>query len=192
MHYYIDGYNLLFRSAWNRSSDNLEAMRQSLIEELDKDISLLHLVVTIVFDAPLQTEELRRGHFRSLEIIFTSKGQTADDFLIHSFEGMSTHATICLVSSDKRLQARARNLGVIGQSIEEFTTWLRKRVRKKQSGLKNEKQALLKPQKEVKKLHKVVTEPVVNTVIDPNAPLPPLSDLLRWEKIFTERFKNLT
>lgn len=185
MHYYIDGYNLLFRASWHSSKKTLEEQRQALIEMLDREVSLLHLNVTIVFDAPLQTEEWRRSHFRSLEIIFTSRGESADDFLIALFERHVAPKKACLVSSDKRLAAKVKGLGIRAESVEEFLAWLKKRARKKES--------LPAPKKAVKeKKSEVVVEAVSNQQVEVDIKnLPPLSDLVAWEKIFmAQSIKN--
>lgn len=209
MHYYIDGYNLLFRSAWKIADANLEKMRSQLIQELDNEVSVLHINVTIVFDAPLQNEELRKGHFRSLEIIFTSRGETADDFLISTFQTLDTPKNALLVSSDRDLQKRAKLFSVRSQSVEEFLSWLRKRSFKKR--IVSEKPIIKSPPKQVisqkptsqpskkkkkdsqeietekqtpSKLKKKLHTPTKNE-------LPPLSDFHEWEELFKARLAAL-
>lgn len=180
MHYYIDGYNLLFRASWNSSKKTLEGQRQALIEMLDRYASLLHLNVTVVFDAPLQTEEWKRCHFRSLEIIFTSRGESADDFLITHFERLLEPKKTCLVSSDKRLAMKAKGFGIRAETVEEFLAWLKKRARKKE--------LLPAPKKIVKEKEKkkeVESDQQVKEIDIKN--LPPLSDLVAWEKIFLQQ-----
>ena len=52
MHYFIDGYNLLFRLL--HGSEDLQSEREAIIYELNKKISLIKLDVAIVFDAAYQ------------------------------------------------------------------------------------------------------------------------------------------
>ncbi len=192
MHYYIDGYNLLFRSAWQIEHKSLEELRHKLIVELDKEACLLHLQMTIVFDAPLQSDESKRGHFRSLEIIFTSFKETADDYLIHTFRQLTNPKKALLITSDRDLQHRAKCLGVQSKSVEEFLSMLRKKCHKKKfekpqpapikmSGPKKEERKLQVPKRAAismlkrKKMSKEEQE------------LPELTDLGRWEKLFKDR-----
>jgi len=126
MHYLVDGYNLLFKCSWNHLSTNLEQARSTLIQELDKHASVLNLHLTLVFDAPMQSDELKRGHFNSLEIIFTAKGQTADDYL-HDFVAHSQKKVV-VVTSDKTLARKVKALGAFVESVPDFLIHLRKKV----------------------------------------------------------------
>ena len=188
MHYYIDGYNLLFRSSWSMQSHNLEKMRMQLIEELDAEISLIHLQVTIVFDAPLQLDEMRKSHFRSLEIIFTSHGQTADDFLITTFQELDDPQNACLISSDRDLQKRAKGLGVQSQGIKEFLSWLRKRSFKKRIYKKPLPASQQKPSSPPSLLKKrqVTDKKLAKSSSRKKEELPDLMDIPRWEKLFED------
>ena len=180
MHYYIDGYNLLFRLSWSRSQGSLETTRRLLIEALDQKASLLGLTITIIFDAPLQSEELRRSHFRTIEIIFTALGQTADTCLLEIFEQTRSPHAITLVSSDKPLQRKANALGIRSQSVEEFLKLLERRSLKKQRIQKNKK---------IEK--KVVTKSKKNNskTLQSTA-LPALFDLEKWEEIFENQLER--
>ena len=217
MHYYIDGYNLLFRSAWKITGTNLEKLRTQLIQELDTEVSLLPITVTIVFDAPLQNEDLRRSHFRSLEIIFTSQGQTADDFLISLFRELDAPKNATLVSSDRDLQKRAKLFSVKSQSIEDFLTWLRKRSYKKRiisekpeikpapkqatklAPKKNtQRQTTSKSSKEkkadweeVQVTERKPAKPYKKFQTFPKDELPSLSDFHLWEQLFEARLSEL-
>jgi uncharacterized protein len=147
MHYYIDGYNLLFRHVHVPSGKNFEAARNKLITELDAKIAHLKAHVTVVFDAPFQNDELKRGHFRSLEIIFSAKAQSADDLLIEIFKHHPQPRTLCLVTSDRELQKRAKLFSVAFQSVEDFMRLLRKKETKQaeEKKIPFKKQALKAP-----------------------------------------------
>lgn len=205
MHYFIDGYNLLFRSAWSRHSDNLEEMRSKLITELDSEAQLLHLNITLVFDAPLLLEGLQRGHFRSLEIIYTSHGQTADEFLLSVLEECRRPQEVTLVTSDKGLRNKARVFGVHVEPVEQFVSWLKKRIIKKKMKAKSEKLAPITEKKaattpQAKKSKKIQPAPLKQDPEEFKEPdriqkhkkgtLPPLTDILKWEKIFEERLSS--
>ena len=70
MHYFIDGYNLLFRTTY--ASEDLAFQRQQIILDLNKKIQVLNLDVTIVFDSQYHPGESERFHYNQLEIEFTN------------------------------------------------------------------------------------------------------------------------
>lgn len=118
MHYYIDGYNLLFRGGAPGSS--LQARREELIEELNRIAQRFSLAITVVFDAMHQPDESCRSHYKSLEIIFTSKKESADHYLLRLIEEDSFPSQITLVSSDRDLCWKAKLAGAQTQSVENF------------------------------------------------------------------------
>jgi len=137
MHYYVDGYNLLFKNAWEHTATNLQEARSRLIQELDRHASTLHITLTIVFDAPFQSDELKRGHFRSIEIIFTSKGQSADHYLIEHLQHRRSKTKVIVVTSDKPLARSVKSLGAAVVSVHDFLKSLRKRSQNKLAKSKN-------------------------------------------------------
>ena len=60
MHYFIDGYNLLFRIV--HAGDDLKTQRDELIQDLIHKVNLLQLDVTLVFDSQYQNDEGSRTH----------------------------------------------------------------------------------------------------------------------------------
>lgn len=177
MHYLVDGYNLLFKTAW---AGKLEEARRKLIEELDDHASRLHLHITLVFDAPLQSETLQRGHFRSLEIIFTARGETADDFIANSLSRHHHRTTV--VTSDKNLARRVKGEGIFVESAHDFLQRLRKKSLKK-SLKTNVKQSPPIQKKEPPPTKKVVT-PKGQTG------LPDLGDIDAWTAIFEQKYSS--
>lgn len=172
MKYFVDGYNLLFKEAWARSCNSLEEARTQLIQELDSLASSLNIDIIVVFDAPFQDDDAKRGHYRSLEIVFTAKGQTADDYLASAVEGLGTQAVV--VTSDRGLKRRIKGSRV--ENVHEFIVELRKKSRNRAFKTKKvqppTKPAPTKPQ-----------APQQTTLHE----LPPLGDLTTWEALFTRR-----
>jgi uncharacterized protein len=131
MHYLIDAYNLLFRTLKKRRS--LEKSRQSLIEELNEVISQLNLHITLVFDGaeehlPLPT----RGHFGALEIVYTFKNQTADEYISEEVSLSQSPTQLTVVTNDHELAGRCRLHHAKTQTIDEFLLFLSKKKIKKQ------------------------------------------------------------
>jgi uncharacterized protein len=130
MHYYIDGYNLLFRIL--RACDDLKTQRNQLLQDLESKINLLELDATIVFDSQYKEDGSSRAHHNHLEIIFTSVGETADEYILQDLKGASQPSQHTVVTSDKRLAELCRRRLAKTESVEEFFAWLNKRCQNKQ------------------------------------------------------------
>jgi predicted RNA-binding protein with PIN domain len=129
MHYYIDGYNLLFRTLKNHA--DFSKQRTRLIEELNEKVGILALQVTVVFDSQYQESESTRGHFNFLEILFTSQNQTADDCIIEEIKSERNQYQKTVVTSDKKLAWFARRSSAKTETVEHFIEWLNKRYTNK-------------------------------------------------------------
>lgn len=180
MRYFIDGYNLLFKEAWGRHSSSLELARKTLIEELDSLAQTLRLDLIVVFDAPLQSDDIRRGHYNSLEIIFTARGQTADEYLVEV--ASAYQKGVIVVTSDRGLAYRVKGSGAQVESVHDFIAHLRKKWRNKLA--KQQKAPLIAKTKSATK-----KEPLPEKPLDMQN-LPPLSNIEAWEKIFTNPRKE--
>lgn len=143
MHYYIDGYNLLFNYLHHR--DTFQNQRDQIIEELSEKLKLVALDITIVFDAHYQLGEGTRSHFRDLEIFFTSQGETADDFILDRLKESKKPHTETVVTSDKKLAWLSKKLHAQTQSIEDFILWLNRLYKNKLKGNKLVPKVIPKP-----------------------------------------------
>ncbi len=129
MRYLVDAYNLLFRTRKKKAP--LEQYRQSFIEDLNEIISKLNLQVTLIFDGA--EEHLRlpsRGHFETLEIIYTNKGQTADEYIFDEVAIAKSPAQLTIVSNDRELTGRCRQHRAKTLTIDEFLHFLSKKKAK--------------------------------------------------------------
>lgn len=144
MHYYIDGYNLLFRSL--RASGDLKKQREIIIQELGAKIQFLEVDATIVFDAHYQPGESTKNRVYSMAVLYTSKGETADDFIISQLKSAKNPRQITVVTSDKKLAWRSRCKMAHSETIEEFIGWLNRRYKNRLRHLAEQKknQSLLK------------------------------------------------
>lgn len=187
MHYFVDGYNLLFKESWGRSGNSLQDARKRLIEELDTLASSLNLTLTVVFDAPLQSDDIRRGHFQSIEIIFTARGQTADDYLVDCADAHGKKAII--VTSDRTIAYKAKCAGSSVESVHNFLVHMRKKSRNKLA--KSNKLYAMSKKPEAPKLEVIPEVQEIETPIDMKN-LPSLANIPAWEKIFTKKREKLT
>src|ERR1700722_8106526 len=132
MHYYIDGYNLLFRAAGGAStSRDFKSQRESMVHSLNVKIASLKLDVTIVFDSQYFEGEGSRSHYKHLEICFTPLGMTADEYILEQLKFCRSPQHEIVVTSDRDLAYKARNLSASTESVDEFLGWLNKRYKKK-------------------------------------------------------------
>lgn len=129
MHYFIDGYNMLFRII--HGDGNLQSQRETFILDLNKKISVLKLDVSIVFDATCQIGERSRSHYDSLEILYTGEGETADEYILDELKNTLDAQQQTIVTSDKKLAWLARLRGAHTEAVEEFISRLNRIYRNK-------------------------------------------------------------
>lgn len=144
MHYFIDGYNLLFRIVRSQEGESLQAQRQKIVDDLGKKIMALNIDATIIFDAYYQPGLLERSFFQNMEVIFTNERETADDCILAELKKRSNLKIETVVTSDKRLAWRCRLKGAKTQSVEEFIALLNQRYRKKLAPVKKKEAPALK------------------------------------------------
>lgn len=130
MHYVIDGYNLLFRLIGSR--EQLEKSRREFIQDLDEKAELLKLDITVVFDGHYQGDEGTRTHYRNLEIIYSSYGESADELILSELGSCLDARNEIVVTSDRDLARRAKKLHAKTETAEEFYLWILKRYKKRQ------------------------------------------------------------
>lgn len=131
MHYYLDGYNLLFRAV--RGGDNVTKRRQELIADLHNKISLIGLNVSLVFDSKYFPGGSEKSNFDNLEIIFSSAGETADELILDALHASPDPRKETVVTSDKKLAWYARLKGAKTVTVEDFIDLLNRRYRNKKS-----------------------------------------------------------
>lgn len=151
MHYLVDAYNLLFRTLKKRGP--LEKKRQSLIAELNSSISHLNLNVTLVFDGsqdclPAST----RGHFDAVEIVYTSKSLTADEYISEEVFNSNTPSQITVVTNDRELANRCKTQRAKILAIDEFLCFLMKKKAKKNKFARNPQAAFRDSDPEIARL----------------------------------------
>lgn len=119
MHYFIDGYNLLFHLSAETKS--LEEARKQIIDSLaDTKFSM-----TLVFDG-IRADLPHRMHKGSLEIIYTSKGQSADAYILEEISLVKNPRIYTVITSDKKLASVCCQIGAYTQSIDSFLAILQK------------------------------------------------------------------
>jgi predicted RNA-binding protein with PIN domain len=132
MHYIVDAYNLLFRILKKRGS--LEKSRELLITELNDIASELKLQITLVFDGAEDTHiHPTRGHFDAIELIYTPKSKTADEYITSDVENAKTPGNITVVTNDRELAGRSKNHGTHTLSIDGFLSLLSKKKSRKKT-----------------------------------------------------------
>lgn len=134
--YLIDGYNLLFRIEDQKLS--LEQRREALIAILADELSLFRFSAAIVFDGDDSIRKYAsRTFFERLEVTYTHRGQTADDYIIEMVEMACNPTLLTVVSSDSGLLRQCAHLGAKTLSIECFVAKLtKKRANSKQRACK--------------------------------------------------------
>jgi len=147
MHYYIDGYNIIFRVL--HTSEALQLQREALIYDLSYKASLFNLNLTLVFDSHYQEGESTKSHLDSLEIIYTSKGESADEYIIKAIKHGVNPKRLVVVTSDNHLAWKVRSLSGKAEPAEEFMERLQKRFKNHLQGVEPSEETELFKQPEV-------------------------------------------
>ncbi len=130
MHYLVDAYNLLFCAL--KKGKSLEARRQQVIKEINAAASVLNLRITLVFDGAGEVLSYpRRGHFDQIELVYTLKNTTADEYILDEVMAAKTPCQITVVTNDRPLAARCKDHRACTQSIDAFLSFLSQRKSKK-------------------------------------------------------------
>lgn len=146
MHYFIDGYNLFFRLPETKRS--LEEGRELLIDSLLG----IKMSLTIVFDGG-DNDMPRRTHKGPLEIVYTAKGQSADNYILEEVSWVKNPQDYTVVTSDKQLARRCQMAGSKCQTISSFLALLEKK-----QAVPIKEKPLKESAKNIEKLLKIFTE----------------------------------
>lgn len=130
MHYLVDAYNLLFR--FLKKGKSLEDRRRQLIEEINRAAQALNLQITLVFDGADDYQSYpTRGHFDCLELVYTSKNKTADEYISEEVIHSKNAAEITVVTNDRELASRCKDHHAKIKTIDGFIGFLSKKKAKK-------------------------------------------------------------
>lgn len=143
MHYYIDGYNVLFYCL--RGEVNLQTARKQILLDINKKVAKMRLDVTVVFDATYQVGEATRQHYDAIEIVFTDFGQTADAYIIEAIKHSPNPRKETVVTSDRELARFARTLLAKTEGTEAFMQRIHLTFQKKLRAKPEKKQAIQLP-----------------------------------------------
>ncbi len=123
MHYFLDGYNILF--LLEGEPQPLKKARDSLLADLADRAADRNHPITVVFDAGNALGGVSRVGSRNFEVIYSPEGQDADAYLIEVLEHYPTPGRATLVTSDRYLTRRARELGVKVLAVPAFLALIR-------------------------------------------------------------------
>jgi hypothetical protein len=126
MHYYIDGYNLLFRVFKMRRLAFADE-RRALVELLSRKIGLLELDATLVFDSHYVHNEEFRYNLDNLAVVYTHYGESADEFIVSRLAIAAKSQRHTVVTSDRTLGRHARAHRAQIETVENFIHWLDRR-----------------------------------------------------------------
>lgn len=127
MHYYIDGYNIIFRVL--HAQETLQLQREALIYDLSYKATLFNLNATLVFDSHYQEGERTQSHLDRLEIVYTAQGESADDYIIKAIKHGVNPKQLTVVTSDNRLAWKVRSFGGKTEAAEDFMDRLQRRFK---------------------------------------------------------------
>ncbi len=130
MQYLVDGYNLLFRLS--KSHLALQEKRIHLISTLNDAIEQASFDVTLVFDgADDSIPYPMRRHFDAISLYYTTRGLTADDFILHTIKAAQHPQHYTVVTNDRDLAISCKVHGAKTLSLESFLAFLIKKKAKR-------------------------------------------------------------
>lgn len=196
MHYFIDGYNMLFRLMQD-AKDALQIQRDAIISDINRKAVLLNLDISLVFDSAFQIGGRTRGHFNYVEINYTAEGETADEYILDELKHSSHPQQETVVTSDRELARRARYLSAHTESIEAFVLRLNKAYKKrelrlKKVGSKPPPQPNIKARSAVQMPLSDISAPIINppTINLPrDAPLEAYTEY--YERVFESEWQEI-
>lgn len=156
MHYIIDGYNLFFRL--EEEITPLAEKREEFVEFLIKEMTRCHIKANLIFDSgkthknPFPSTKEQQG----LTITFSPYGISADTYILEFLKYQKLPQTMTLVTSDRELAKKARELGAITQTIEAFLKMLQ--AKKKRRGKSEDKKELKDSNKNIARLQSIFEE----------------------------------
>lgn len=126
MIYFVDGYNLLFK--FFNDEKSIENERRIIIDFLNEKANLLNIHIYLVFDGHKQKNTFYNySYYNNLKVIYTTKGQTADDYILEQIFLSKHPKKITVVSSDNALISKARIMQSLSKSIDSFLDFLSKK-----------------------------------------------------------------
>lgn len=160
MYYYLDGYNLLFTVFESRKP--IPSQRESLILFLQKMFSRHHFKGMLVFDGAIRLgEESGKLYPSPLEVVYTSKGQTADAYILEQIEIAKTPQQTIVVSCDQGLCRNARTLKAKTMDNHSFLQKLEQR-----KAASAAKPVFSETKKNIERLLKIFEDKLKNEEID--------------------------
>ncbi len=157
MIYLIDGYNLLFRLF--HSGKKFESQREVVIDFLQEKAIFLNINIHLVFDGYKQNQQLPNIlYYDNLKVIYTSKGQTADDYILEQIFLSKTPNQIIVVTSDNTLTIKAKQMHAQTKSIESFIDWISKKEFQIKKNKHIEEENFVDTKKNIERLLKIFEE----------------------------------
>lgn len=120
----VDGYNVT-KSKEGYPELSLAAQRERLVDETARLARRFDVRATIVFDGSDVPPGTKRRTSRGVKVVYSRKGETADDHLVAVVQGLPP-SPVVVVTSDKELQARAAELGATIAGSRQFLALVRK------------------------------------------------------------------
>lgn len=193
MRYFVDGYNLLFRTSWEE--EELKIKRDKIVHGLAPKVQKAGIDLLLVFDSQHQVGPGELCVISGLQVYFTDYGETADEYILAQLRKAANPRECTVVTSDTHLAIRARRKGAYSQTIHEFMLLLN-RLYKKKNKMSLGKAPL--PPHKIKKIptqeeyyQKIFEKNYIELDLKSNKETPrrekeskPLSDYERWLKAF--------
>lgn len=130
----------------------MKEQERSLLQKLYLTMTQLNSPMTVVFDGrEVDPPEALRKNLKAMNIVYTPTRQTADDYILEMLEHAKNPAQETVISSDRDLLRKAKQIGARTQTIEEFL----KKISRKSISADDEKKQLKESSAEFERLLKI-------------------------------------
>jgi len=132
LYYIIDGYNLFFQIT---EDDPTEANKEAFVLSIATLMKKANLKGEMIFDTPIHHETLYAHSLEKppLTILLAPTNLEADDLIVEKIYASSNLKKTIVVSSDKALAYRVKEVDGQVMSVNKFMNFLRKKNRDKPS-----------------------------------------------------------
>jgi len=155
--YLIDGYNFLFK--FFHSEKNIQTQRNLVIQILQEKASFLNLNFHLIFDAHHQEEIVaHKSNVGRLKVIYTPKGQTADDYILEKIFLSKTPSQITIITSDNSLAFQAKSMHAQTKSIDDFIDFLQEKESQSAREEEKNKEEFIDTKHNIQRLLKIFEE----------------------------------
>lgn len=132
----VDGYNVIRADPRLQALEqvSLQHARETLVRTLASSPRLVNDRLMVVFDGREgQRSHIQRQRMGRVDLVFSRRGQTADDVIVEQASALATSGRVVVVSNDVQVRENCRAAGCEVSASENLLDQMPGRIRPRQS-----------------------------------------------------------